>query len=135
MNSTINQKLKVESAVVVTQRADANKRFSFPQKGTVAFLLLSSAVSIYEALFVSGTGSQFFIPLLAGGLGRIVVARFCILGKIGAYRTAIVFALATSAIDIVSSSGDYLYSALYVGPQALVVIFSLLALRQMRSTD
>jgi len=130
--NTVNLKLEEESNVETTQ-GNGNKRFSFPQKGTVAFLLLSSAVSIYEGLFVSGTRSQFFIPLLAGGLCRILVARFCLKGVKKAYSTAVAFALITSAIDIASSAGNYLYNALYVGPQILVVVFSLLSLRQMHS--
>ena len=87
----------------------------------------------YEAFYVSGTGSQFFIPLIAGGLGRILVARLCLRGTRGAFVAAAVFAFATSAIDIVSSNGDYLDSALYVGPQILVIIFSFLSLSQLRA--
>ena len=130
--NTVNLELK-ESTDVRTTQASEIKRFGFLQKGTIAFLLLSSAVSIYEGLFVSGTGSQFFIPLLAGGLGRILVARLCMKGFTRAYWAAAAFAVITSAIDIASSAGDYLYSALYVGPQISVVVFSILSLRQFKS--
>ena len=131
--NTVSMKEELDrTAVTTATRVKSGERFSSYKGGTIAFLLLSSAVSIYEAFCVSGAGSQFFIPLLAGGLGRLAVARFCLRGSRVAFVTASAFAIITSAIDILSSSGDYLNSALYVGPQILVVVFSILSLRQMR---
>ena len=107
-------------------------RFALLQKGTVAFLLLSTAASLYEAFLVAGTGSAFFAPLFLGGLGRVVVAGFCAVGERRAFSAAVVFAVISSGIDLSSCGGDYVGSAVYVIPQLVVVAFALLALRQYR---
>jgi hypothetical protein len=132
MNS-VTLKSQVERSSVVEQ-SHVSSKFAFLQKGTIAFLLLSSIVSLYEGFFVVGMGSTFFIPFLAGGLGRLVVTRFCWKGSRVSFVTSTVFALSNSATDIAFSGGDYLNGALYVLPQLMVVVFSILALRQMKKS-
>lgn len=128
MNS-LNNNWNVESTV--REKSQANNRFAFFQKATIVFLLLSCTVSVYEALYLVGGNSLFFYPLLGGGLGRIVVAIYCWKGSEKAFQVASVFAVITSAIDVVSSGGISFSSALYLTPQIFVVIFSRLALREM----
>jgi hypothetical protein len=107
------------------------KNFGLFQKATIALLALSCAVSIYVALFFVGSGSVLYYALLAGGAGRIVVASYCLKNSKKAFQVAGAFAVITSAIDVVSSGGIYFATIIYLVPQALVVVFSRLALREM----
>ena len=122
--NTVNLNWNEESKTSST----TSRSFEVFQKTTIAFLLLSCVVSVYEALYLVGSGSQFFYPLLAGGFGRIVVAIYCAKGSDKALQVASAFAVITSAIDLVSSGRLYFATILYIVPQAFVVLFSRLAL-------
>jgi len=117
--------------VTESKKMESGKNYGYFQKATVAFLALSCAVSICEAVFFVGSSSVFYYALLVGGAGRILVAAYCLKSSKKAFQVAGAFAVITSAIDVVSSGGINFATVLYLVPQAFVIVFSRLALREM----
>lgn len=117
-------------------KSQAVESYASYQKATVAFLLLSSAVSFYIALFLVSSSSDFSYLLLVSGLARIVVAVFCWKGSLVAFRTASRLAIITALIDVLSSKNDISFATiLYVIPQLFVIRFSQLTLAKMHKSS
>ena len=97
------------------------------QKATVAALLVSSAVSVYIALYLAGINSINFYLLFLSGAVYVVLALSCWKGTQKAFQVAVIWAVIRSVIDITLNSISF-GSLLYMIPQLFVILFAALTL-------
>jgi hypothetical protein len=114
------------------QKSKRDKRIELLVRGTVAFLLVSAVASLYEAIFLIPKGSPFVVPIVAFGVLKTAVAFLVLKGRTRALLTAAIVAVISIASDVTFAGDHYAAIALFIAPQILVIIFSLLAFREKR---
>ena len=101
----------------------AGESRAFYQGGTVAFLLLSSVVLFYEAIYLVGSTSIFYYLQIAGGLLYIVLSIFCLRGSKRAFQLATRWAILRGVLAY-ALGGLAFASIILIIPQIFVIAFS-----------